>query len=354
MASLLGYLLKRFLSLSLTLFVITAFLYATVMLTPAETRATLYMPKKVSPRMSEQAYQRMIDNLIARYRLNDPFPVQYYFWVTNLLRGNWGYSPTLQADVFTAIIQRAPATAELTLYSILAFIPLGLISGVLAGSRKNKLVDHGFRLSAFVATSLPPFILALVLMAIFYVELYWFAPLRSSSTINALVTSDQFRLYTGFLTIDGLLNGRMDVFLDALRHLAMPVFTLAIAHWATLGRVTRATMIDELHQDYVIAARARGISEHKVVWRHTLRNAISPALTSSLLSATSLLTGVFVVEIIFAFHGISDVAVASMAYVPDAPAALGFAIYSVVVVWILMSILNLIQNGLDPRVREAA
>jgi len=346
------FLIKRTLSALITLFITTAMLYATVMLTPAETRATLYMPRNFSPRMTEEQIQAMLERMIDKYHLNDPYPVQYFYWITNLVQGNWGYSPTMQQDVLSAIIQRAPVTAELTLYSILAFIPLGLVSGVIAGSRQNKWSDHGFRLSAFIATSLPPFILALVLMAVFYVDLYWFAPERTSSSISYLVTSDQFRTYTGLLTLDGLLNRRPDVSLDALRHLVMPVFTLAIAHWATLARVTRATMIEETHQDYVMAAKARGIPERRIVWRHTLRNAIAPALTSSLLSAASLVTGVFVVEIIFNFHGISAIAVSSMEFIPDAPAALGFAIYSVIVVLILMGILDLIQSSLDPRIRE--
>jgi ABC-type dipeptide/oligopeptide/nickel transport system permease component len=346
------FLIKRTLSALITLFITTAMLYATVMLTPAETRATLYMPKNFSPRMTEEQIQAMLERMVEKYHLNDPYPVQYFYWITNLVQGNWGYSPTMQQDVLTAIIQRTPATAELTLYSILVFIPLGLISGVIAGSRKNKVVDHGFRLSAFIATSLPPFILALVLMAVFYVDLYWFAPERIDSEFSYFISTDQFRQFTGLLTIDGLLNRRPDISLDALRHLVMPVFTLAIAHWATLGRVTRAIMIEELHQDYVVAAKARGVSERRIVWHHTLRNAIGPALTSSLLSAASLVTGVFVVEIIFNFHGISAIAVSSMQFVPDAPAALGFAIYSVIVVLLLMGFLDLIQSSLDPRIRE--
>ena len=354
MPPLLRHLINRILSIPITLFIITAALYAVVMLTPAETRATLYMPRNTSPRMTEEQYQKLLDLMIERYHLNDPYPVQYFYWVGNLVQGNWGYSETLQEDVLTAILRRTPATAELTLYSILVFIPLGLISGVIAGSRQNQLADHPFRLTAFIATSLPPFILGLVLMAIFYVDLHWFAPGRSSSAVSVVVNAEQFRQFTGLLTVDGLLNRRPDVSLDALRHLVMPVFTLAIAHWATLGRVTRATMIEELKKEYVVAAKARGIPEHKVVWRHALRNAIAPALTSSLLSAASLLTGVFVVEIIFNFHGVSFIAVRSMAFIPDAPAALGFAIYSVIIVLIMMGILDLIQSGLDPRIREAA
>ncbi len=170
MPPLIAYLIKRAISILITLFVITAVLYAVVMLTPAETRATLYMPKRFSPRMTEQQYQNLLELKIEQNHLNDPYPVQYFYWITTLVQGNWGYSPTLQGDVLTAIARRAPVTAELTLYSILAFIPLGLISGVVAGSRQNRPVDHNFRLAAFLATSFPPFILALVLMAFFYIQ----------------------------------------------------------------------------------------------------------------------------------------------------------------------------------------
>ena len=352
MPPLLLHLLKRIFAIIITLFVVTVVMYATVMLTPAETRATLFLPPHPSPHQTQEQYDHMIGLIIQENHLNDPFPVQYYYWISNLVKGNWGYSQIMQQGVLSAIIQRTPVTAELTLYSILVFIPLGLLSGVLAGSRKNKVVDRGFRLTAYIATSFPPFILALILIAFFYVDLYWFAPERTSSAINLIVSSVKFHQYTGLLTIDGLLNGRPDISLDALRHLVMPVFTLAFAHWAILGRVTRVTMLEEMGQDYVIAAKARGLTDQRVVWRHMLPNAIAPALTSSLLSAASLLTGVYVVEIIFNFHGISEVAVASMQSVPDAPAALGFAIYSTIVVVTLMGVLDLIQAILDPRIRK--
>jgi len=352
MSTLISNIFKRIISLILTLFIITAVLYATMLFTPAETRATLFLPKNLPSRMTEKQYQKLIDNIIEKYRLNDPYPVQYYYWVTNLAQGNWGYSPTLQGNVLSAIIKRTPITAELMFFSILVFIPLGLISGVIAGAKQKKAADHSFRFIAFIATSLPPFILALLLMVVFYVDLYWFMPGRISSSTNSLLNSGEFQLYTGFLTIDGLINGRPDISLDALRHLAMPVFTLAIAHWATLGRVTRVSMIDELKQDYVVAAQARGIPERRIVWRHTLRNAVTPAVTSSLLAAAVLLTSVFVVEIMFTFHGISEIAVLSMAFVPDSAAALGFAIFNVIVVWFLMVIMDILQTWLNPRMRQ--
>ena len=209
--SLFRHLLERLLFLLLTLFIITAVLYAAVMLTPAEQRATLFLPPNLPPRMTEEQYQTLINHIIERNHLNDPYPVQYYYWITSLAQGNWGFSQTLNEGVLDAIIQRSPVTAELTLYSILVFIPLGLISGVIAGSRQNKLADHGFRLTAYIATSLPPFILALVLLAFFYVGLYWFAPGRISDVVSRVVNSANYRQFTGLLTIDGLLNGRPDI-----------------------------------------------------------------------------------------------------------------------------------------------
>lgn len=350
MRSFLRHLGKRFLSQLLTFLIITALLYATSMLTPVETRATLYLP----PRVSEKTYQTVIENIIEKYHLDEPYPVQYYYWMVSLIKGDWGYSPTLNEDVLSAILQRAPATAELILVSLIFYIPLGLISGVIAGHKKNRAADHVFRFSAFTATSLPPFILAILMMAFFYVDLHWFAPERISSQLNQYLHSDQYHQVTGLMVLDGLINGRLDVSLDALRHLVMPVITLALAQWATLGRVTRATMIEESNQDYVTAARARGIPEHTIVWRHTLRNAISPAFASSMVSAASLLTGVFVSEIIFNYPGISYIAVQSMMGIPDAPAALGFAVFSTILVLILMGILDLVQYSLDPRLREKA
>jgi ABC-type dipeptide/oligopeptide/nickel transport system permease component len=194
-------------------------------------------------------------------------------------------------------------------------------------------------------------ILALILLAIFYVNLYWFAPERTA-WLSACGKSDKFHTITGLLTIDGVLNGRPDITLDALRHLVLPVVTLAFAHWATLARITRTTMIEELAQDYVTAAKARGIPEMNIMWRHALPNAIAPALTSSLLAAASLITGVFVVEIIFNFKGVSELAVKSMQFIPDAPAALGFCLYSVIVVLLLMFTLDLLQAIVDPRLRR--
>lgn len=353
MPPLLRFIIYRLLSIPLTLVVITMTLYGFVMLTPPEVRASLYFPEGFNPdRLTPESLDRYVNTLIEQRHLNDPYVVQYGLWVSNLARGNWGWSPVLDENVLAALLRRTPVTVELTLYSLLLIIPLGIIAGVIAGSKKNRLADHRFRSAAFLATSMPPFVLAIFLMAIFYVMLHWFPPGRISTVTNLDLRPPEFIAYTGLLTVDGMLNNRWDVALEALRHLVLPVLTLSLVHWATLARITRATMIEELQKDYVLAGRAHGLPERRVVWRHALRNTLSPALTNTGLAAASLFTGVFVVEVIFNFRGVSDLILYSLRGDPDAPTILGFAVYSVLMVLAIMFVLDLLQALLDPRVRS--
>jgi peptide/nickel transport system permease protein len=258
----------------------------------------------------------------------------------------------LREDVLPALTRRTPATAELTLYSLLLFIPLGLLGGVVSGWNQRKPVDNAFRLGAFIATSFPPFILSMILIAAFYVALGWFAPFRLDTAISLKLEAQGYIQYTGMYTIDGLLNNRLDVTWNAVRHLVMPVITLSLYHWATLGRITRSVIIAERRRDYVIAARARGATERMIMWKHAFRNTLAPSFTSLALSAASLVTGVFVVEMIFSYSGISDAIVRSMTGIPDPAAALGFSVYSVLIVLSLMFIIDVLLAVFDPRVRE--
>ena len=350
MPTFIQFLIRRFLLIPISLLIITMVLYGGVMLTPPEARAELYMPK--GGHMTEEQAEHLRGLLIERYHLRDPFYIQYAFWIKSLLQGSWGYSPSLGEDVLPALLRRTPVTLELATYSLLLFVPLGLLFGIPAGWKPNHRFDNLFRPIAYISTSMPSFIFAMVLLAIFYVNLRWFSPERISMPLSFEITESGFRNFTGMLTIDSLLNGRFDIFLDSLRHLFMPVLTLSLYHWATLSRVTRATVLGEKRKEYIIAARARGVSENKVLWKHTFSNVLSPALTSVGISAAAILGGVFVVEIIFSFKGISDVIVRSVSGASDAPAALGFAIYSVIIILLLMFFIDVLQAALDPRVRE--
>jgi len=350
MPPLLSFFLRRILSIPISLLIITAILYSFMMMTPAEERASLYFPANMA-HMTEEQMVRYTELIIERHHLRAPFPVQYGEWLIHLVSGDWGWSPTLQGDVLAYLLRRTSVTIELTLYTLLFFIPLGVLSGVLSALHRGQRFDRIFRGTSFTATSLPPFVAALLLMAFFYVSLHWFPPERLGIQSSLMVGTDQFIPYTGLMTLDGLLNGRPEISLDALRHLVLPVVSLSLFYWATLGRVARVTMLEELNKEYVIAARARGIPERRVIWRHVFRNVLAPSLTSSALMAASLFTGAFVIERVFNLKGISEMAM-SLISVPDAPACLGFAIYSVIIVLVIMLVLDTAQAMLDPRLRQ--
>ncbi|MBX7254048.1 MAG: ABC transporter permease [Candidatus Promineofilum sp.] len=343
-------LLLRLLALPVTLLIITAALYGVIMLAPAEERAQLYIPPRTPPLTQEES-QQLMDRLVAEHGLDDPYPVQYARWLSDLLRGDWGWSPTFKADVLTLLKKRLPVTAELTFYAVLVILPTALLGGVLSGWRAAGRFDRGYRLTTFVATSIPPFILGLFLLSIFYVGLGWFPPGRTGIYELSLSTSD-FRAITGFLTFDGLLNGRLDVVADALRRLVLPVFTLSLLYWATVGRVTRVAMIEEQTKDYLLTARAKGLRERRLEWRHAFPNAAGPALTAMILSAAGLVTGVYIVESVFDFNGLSELITKGFFVAPDAPLVMGFAVFSVLLVLPIILLFDLLRVALDPRLRE--
>jgi peptide/nickel transport system permease protein len=343
--------LQRLLIIPLTLFIITALLYGVVMISPPDARAELYMPPNAPRIQTAEMRQTLVNRIIAENGLDDPYPVQYIRWARRLLQGDWGYSPVFSSDVLPLLRLRVPVTLELTFYSVLVLIPLAVLSGAVAGWRVNGRLDTLFRVFAFLGTAVPPFILGLFLLSIFYVGLDWFAPSRSSFFLFML-ENEGFRTFTGFLTIDGLLNGRLDVTLDAFRHLVLPVFTLSLLHWATISRVTRVAIVEEKSKEYITAARARGLPRTTVLWRHAFRNVLLPAMTAGTLSAASLVTGVFVIEEVFTFNGLSELLTASVYGTPDAPLLLGFAIFSVLLVLPIMVVLDIIKLLIDPRLRE--
>jgi ABC-type dipeptide/oligopeptide/nickel transport system permease component len=345
------FILRRLLLIPISILIITIALHAIIMLEPAESRAWLYFSETSRMNIPPETIQDILEKTIRERGLDDPLPVQYARWFSNLLQGDWGWSPTF-GEVLPALLARIPATIELMLCSVLLLIPLGLIGGVIAGARHGRLSDSIIRLATFIATSIPPFILALMLLAVFYVSVRWFPPERLDVSERAFVYSSAFRSFTGLLTIDGLLNGRPDISLEALRHLVLPVFTLTLYQWAILARISRASMIEELGKPYITAARARGLTRRRTIWRHALRNAVTPSLTSSALSAASLVTGVFVVEIIFNFNGLSELITFSMSQIPDAPTILGFAVITVIMVLFLMLAMDILQAVMDPRIRE--
>ncbi|MCA9984368.1 MAG: ABC transporter permease [Anaerolineales bacterium] len=345
------YLVRRLLYIPVTLFIITATLYGLMMVAPPEERASLYLSPRLPRTLDQARLEAMLNRIVEENGLNDPYPVQYGRWAWNLLRGDWGYSPTFSAPVLELLQARAGTTLEIALYALLLLIPMGLVSGLRAGWRPMRFWDWLFRGLAYIGGAIPPFILGLFLLSIFYVGLGWFSPGRLSNRTR-IGGAEDFIRYTGFLTLDGLINGRPDVAKDALNHLVLPVVALSVYYWATLGRVTRASTMDELGKSYILAARARGLGGRRIMWRHTLRNVLVPGYTSMALAAASIITGVFVVEVVFNIKGLSELITTGFGPTPDAALVMGFAVYSVLLVVPIMFILDLLKSIADPRLRR--
>ena len=350
------FLLRRLFFIPVTLLVITAVLYAIVMLVSPERRAYLYLPPKVN--VDEVLPDGpLIQGIVEKYHLRDPYPVQYFGWLGKLLQGDWGWSFVAKQEVLPFLMARTPVTLELLLYSTVLFIPVGLLTGVVAAARHGRRTDHSVQLAAFVGTSIPAFVMAIIMMSVFYVGLHWFPLDRISDATKAGMRQTDFQSFTGLLTIDGLLNGRLDVALEALHHLALPALVLAVAQWATLSRIARASVLEEIDRDYITLAHAKGLKNRRVLWGHATRNALVPILTASALAVAALVSNLYLVEVLFNFHGVSDVFLLAASQATqfgtfDPAPALGLAVYTAVLILLIMLALDIVQALVDPRLRE--
>jgi peptide/nickel transport system permease protein len=319
------------------------------LLVPPEERARNYLPEKLKYEPTE-AIRFDLDKAIDSFGLDDPFPTQYTRWLVQILLGNWGRSPTFR-DVYMAITNRSSATLELTLYSFLVYVPAALVIGAWSAWRQGGVLDKAIRLGSYVITGIPSFILGILLITVFYVNAGWFGLSRLGINESQYIRSDQFNSLTGFITIDGLINLRPDISWAAVQHLVLPVATLAAFHLATLTLITRASVKEELQKEYLLLARCLGLRDRNILFRYALHNALVPTLTQTAFTAAQVVTGVYVIEVIFNINGVSELLTKSLGPFPDVPVAMGVCVYSVIVVLVLTLIFDLIQMIADPRLR---
>jgi peptide/nickel transport system permease protein len=238
----------------------------------------------------------------------------------------------------------------LALWSIVPIIGVGIWLGVIAAVNHNKLIDQVARVFSIVGYSFPSFVFGLLVLLIFYARLEWFPPGRLSDWANQVILSDAFTRYTQLNTVDGLLNGRLDIFLDALRHMVLPIVTLSYIQWALLLKITRSSMLESLRQDYVTTARAKGVRERDVINRHARPNALIPVATVSGLTIVGLLNGVVFTETIFNYPGIGSAA-ADAAVSLDVLTVLGIVLFTATLLIVANLVVDVMYAFLDPRVR---
>lgn len=291
-----------------------------------------------------------MDQLVKKYQLDAPLPVQYANWMRELAAGNLGWSEVAKQPVWEAILQRFPATLELTLYAAVPMAVGGVWLGTLAAVHHNTWIDHASRVFAIVGWSFPTFVFGLMFLMVFYGWLGWFPPGRLSVWATQAMLSPDFRHVTGLVTIDALINGRFDIFLDALRHMVGPVVTLSYLYWAQLQRITRSSMLETLRQDYVRTARAKGLDERTVIRKHARRNALIPVSTIIALMVLGLLGGVVITETIFAYPGIGRL-LATAALQLDRATVLGVTVFYAIILVVVILAMDISYALIDPRVR---
>ncbi len=297
--------------------------------------------------LGRTATAEQIAALRANLGFDKPLPVQYLLYMTHLVQGDFGQSISSHRAVISDFTDYFPATVELTLYALVICVVVGLPLGVVSALARDRWPDHLTRIFSIAGVALPLFWLGLVLQVILYGRLHL---LPAEQRLDLFVAPP--RHLTGMYTVDSLLTGNWAALGNSLRHVVLPALTLAFASLATMTRVTRASMLEALGQDYVRTARAKGLRGRRVVYRHALRNALIPTTTLMGLQVGNLLGGAFLVEIVFSWPGIGFYSVQAIRAF-DYAAIMGVTIIIAVAYTLVNLVVDVLYAVLDPRITYA-
>jgi len=279
--------------------------------------------------------------------LDAPVVTQYVTYVTGALRGDLGVSYYTKSSVAREIGARFPATIELAVAAIIFASVLGILLGVLAAVKKNSVFDAAGSLFALVGVSIPIFWLGILLIMFFAGFLHL---LPSGGRINVLLEPAHV---TGFYMIDSIVAGGWEGLKDAFIHLILPALTLGMYSMAIITRMTRSSMLETLGQDYIRTARAKGISETKVVGKHALRNSLIPVTTVIGLQFGALLGGALLTESVFSWPGIGKFTVDCILK-SDFPVVQGIVLLVAVIFVTINLVADLLYAYLDPRIKYSS
>ena len=333
----LRYIGRRVLALIPILIGVSAAAFLLIHLLPGDP-ATVYLGEHASP--------ESIARVQHEFGLDQPLPVQYGVYLWHAIRGDFGDSLETHRQVIVEFWPRFPATIELSLGAITVALFVGIPIGLLSAAKPNSIFDRAGMAIALAGVSLPVFWLGLMLVYIFSV---YFHSLPTSGQIGI---DYSLQTVTRIDVLDGLLTGNLPAAGDALRHLILPSITLSSYSTAIIARMTRASMQDALHQDYIRTARAKGVAARVVIIGHGLRNALLPVITVIGLQVGSLLTGAILTETIFSWPGVGRFMYDSILF-RDYPVILGgILLFSLVFVLVNLCV-DVLYAFLDPRIRYA-
>ena len=332
------FLLRRAAALVLLSVGITLVAFAFTQVVPGDPVAANLGEQAAADPAAVQAFEE-------RYGLDEPIPVQYWRYLTNLLHGDLGESLQDHQPVRQNLATYVPATAELAILSTIIAILVGVTFGVVAAVRWNRPTDHLLRVVSLAGISMPTFWVALVALYVFFFRLGWFP---GGDRLDPGLLAPPHK--TGSYTVDALLAGQWATAWDAFHHLILPALVLAAYNVGLLTRYTRSAVLEVIRNDYVRAARAKGLPEATVLVRHVLRAALPSVVTVIGLIFANVLTGTVLVETIFAWPGVGQYAYRS-AVTLDLPSIMGVSLFVAVVYITVNFVVDVLYGVIDPRIR---
>ena len=337
MRHLLSYVLTRLLLAIPMVFVLLTLVFVVLRIMPGD---------PVSAMLGGHAPDKVIEQKKHELGLDKPIAVQYVEYLGKLLRFDLGDSMIFKQKVSQPIVEKLPATLELTLFGLLVSLGIGIPLGAYAAQRRRSAQDFGARLYANVVYCIPVYWMGLMLQLVFGVWLGWF-PIsgRTSPRVQASAFSK-----TGFYIVDTLRIGDLAAFGDVMWHMVLPAVTLGVVLSGIFVRLTRANMLDVLKSDYILAARARGIPERKVVYSHGLRNALIPIVTMLGLQFSLLLAGAILTESTFSWPGMGRLLLERIS-LRDYPTIQGVIVVYTLFVSAMSLLVDLLYAAIDPRVK---
>jgi peptide/nickel transport system permease protein len=300
----------------------------------------------ITPKMT----QAEINAIKISHGFNLPLPEQYFFWLRDVFRGDWGFSTWANGLPVTEVFfMRFPYTVELAVAAVIITIAVGLPLGIISALRNNKLPDHISRIIALTGYSTPAYWFGYILQLVFFYYFYmWGLPhLPSSLAISGSYTVNRI---TGIPILDGLLAGNIPFALDAFAHLILPAICLSFISLGYLARIVRASMLEVLRQDYIIMARSKGLKERVVIYRHALKNALIPAVTLTGLFFAGLLGGAAITEFVFAWPGVGQAAIVAV-FNGDGNFVLLYSLVTAAIIVVANLAVDVLYVFLDPRIK---
>jgi ABC-type dipeptide/oligopeptide/nickel transport system permease component len=300
----------------------------------------------ITPKMTPE----VIQSIKKAHGFDLPLPVQYFYWLRDVFRGDWGNSNWANGlPVNEVFFSRFPYTVELSIAAVIITVAVGLPLGIVSALRNNKLPDHISRIIALTGYSTPAYWFGYILQLVFFYYFFvWGLPhLPSSLAISGDYIVPRI---TGIPILDGLLAGNLSFSWDAFVHVILPATSLAFISLGYLARIVRASMLEVLRQDYITMARSKGLKERVVIYRHALKNALIPAVTLTGLFFAFLLGGAMITEFVFQWPGVGRASLLAL-YQGDANFILLYSLVFATIIVVANLAVDVLYVFLDPRIK---